>query len=525
MSAESNMTIAARFRLLDDERRYLIDRKRECAEYTFPRLLPPEGWDESQELDTPLSAVPATGASSLAAKIANAVLPTNGSPIVTPNIMVPSNTPPEAVEVVKNAVVSYDSMIMDKLQASNFRPELHAVCLDLVVIGDTLLELLPNGNFRKHRLDNYVVVRREDGSIYELIIRHWVDPKTLPKKLRERVGPQEEYTTGNRQLEPKYTRCYWDEEEETYEVCTEFREQPVEEDKYYTILPYFALKTGSSSAENYGCSIIEMIMGDIRSLMAHELSLLEGSAANAEFRLCVNPAGVTDLARLANSKNGDWVHARREDLHVMQLGSPVHVEITMSAVQQLSSRILKTLLYDLAYTTQNRERVTATEINATIQSIEGGLSSILSSITQELHVPLVRRISYDMSKDSNMPDPIKALAQGVVDNRAPLKLRSGIEALHKEIQSMRLLQAVTMLIQMPSAAQDIQWRNVVFDMMNGFGFSGERYLVSLQEKMQAQQMAMQNRVAENTAMAVGEQAAQNMAQPPEQMAQAVPPGV
>jgi hypothetical protein len=353
--------------------------------------------------------------------------------------MVPVGVPVAAYEQVQNTISMYDAEIMTRLQSSNFRPELHNVCLDLVVIGDTLLELLPNGNFRKHRLDNYVVIRKEDGSIYELVVRTWVDPETLPDRLKNRPGPSGSYKQGNRLLEPKYTRCVWNEGKKRYDVTDEFRGEPINSKTYYTVLPYFALKYGTSASNNYGLSIIESLLGDIRSLMAHSLALLQGSAANSEFRLCVNPAGVTDLGRIANSANGDWVSARREDVFVMQLGSPVQVQVTMAAVEKFEQTILKALLYNLAYTGQNRERVTATEINATIQSIEGGLSGILSAITQELHVPLVKRLSFNMANDENTDQNVRVLAQGVVNDVAPLKLRSGIEALHREIQSMRLM--------------------------------------------------------------------------------------
>jgi hypothetical protein len=512
----TEQTLEQRFDTLESERLILLDRKRECAEYTFPIMLPPENWDEQDELDTPLNSAPAIGAAALAAKIANAVLPTNGSPIVSPNVMVPMGVPAAAYEQVQNTISMYDAEIMTRLQSSNFRPELHNVCLDLVIIGDTLLELLPNGNFRKHRLDNYVVIRKEDGSIYELVVRTWVDPETLPDRLKNRPGPSGSYKQGNRLLEPKYTRCVWNEGKKRYDVTDEFRGEPINSKTYYTVLPYFALKYGTSASNNYGLSIIESLLGDIRSLMAHSLALLQGSAANSEFRLCVNPAGVTDLGRMANSANGDWVSARREDVFVMQLGSPVQVQVTMAAVEKFEQTILKALLYNLAYTGQNRERVTATEINATIQSIEGGLSGILSAITQELHVPLVKRLSFNMANDENTDQNVRVLAQGVVNDVAPLKLRSGIEALHREIQSMRLMQGVQIIGSLPpTAVQDIKWRNVVFDLMAGLGFVGDRYLLTEEEKMQAQQQAMQMRVAEETATSAGVAAGEQMMQQPQ----------
>lgn len=503
--------IADRFKLLDNERSGLMDKKRECAEYVQPKLLPPTGWDETTELDTPLSSVPATGSKSLAAKIANAVLPTNGSAIGTPEVTIPADAQPLERELIVNSVLAFDNGIMSMLQSSNFRSELHDVTLDLVVIGDSLLELLENGRYRKHRLDNYVVVRREDGKVHELILRVWVDPETLPSAERELTAPTGDLKwASGRKLEPKYTRCLYHEADDTYKVTVEFRGHLVsKESEEYTILPYFPLKTGSSGAVNYGISIIEDLLGDIRSLMALELSLLEGSAANAEFRTLVNPAGVTDLGRLSDSRNGDFMHGRMEDVGILQLGSPAHVEITLRSIQELSSRILKTLLYELAYVGQNRERVTATEINATIQSIEGGLSSVLSAITQELHIPLVKRLAFLMQTQPGLSPAVKTIAKGVVDNVAPIKLRSGIEALHREIQAMRLLQGISTLTQLPpNALSDIDWRAIVFDLMTGLGFEGSRYLVSLEAKQAAEQNAAAMRVAENTGNEVGKQLAQ-----------------
>lgn len=499
-------TIKERFQVLDSERATILDRKRECAEFTFPDLLPPYGYTDNDDLETPLNSAPALGSSSLAAKIANAVLPTNGSSIVTPEVPIPDALDQRLYEEVNNVITAYDRAIMSDIQSSNFRPELHAVSLDLVVIGDTLLELLPNDRYRKHRLDNYVVIRKEDGSIHELIIRVWVDPETLPEDMQKRTGSTE-VRSGSRRLEPKFIRVI--DEGDRYSVEEEFRGVS-DGTSEYTVLPYFALKTGKSAADNYGRSIIEGLMGDIRSLMAHSLSLLQGSAANSEFRLCVDPTGPTDLVHLSGSENGSWVSARASDLHVMQLGNPVQVQITMAAVEKYETAILKALLYDLVYAGQNRERVTATEINATIQSIESGLSGILSSITQELHVPLVRRLSYELANRPNTPDPVRALAKQVVSGGAPLKLRSGIEALHREIRSMRLIQGINTLSGMPpQASADIKWRNVVADLMSGLGFESGRYLLTEEEKQQAAQQQAALNVAEQTGIAAGQQAAIN----------------
>jgi hypothetical protein len=498
----TDTTLKDRFTLLDNERKTILDRKRECAEYTHPAVLP-ESWHTDQdEFDTPLNSAPGIGSTALAAKIANAVLPTNGSPIVTPEVAMPGGVDDVVYQQVTNVILRFDQKIMDYLQSSNFRSQLHDICLDLVIVGDALLEMLPNGMFRKHRLDNYVVVRKEDGSIHELIIRTWVDPETLDSKYRDRVGPTD--TKGTRRLEPKYLGVCWD--KDRYYIREEFR-GVVEDIGDYLVLPYFALKTGGSASDNYGRSIIESLLGDIRSLMAHSMALLQGSAANSEFRLCVNPNGITQMAHMADSVNGQWVSARREDVFVMQLGNPVQVQITMAAVEKYEQSILKALLYDLVYAGQNRDRVTATEINATIQSIESGLSGLLSSITQELHIPLVRRLSTIILMDPMVEDPLKALANQVITGGAPLRLRSGIEALHREIKAMRLVQAVQIMAGLPpNAVSDIKWSNIVYDLMAGFGFDGERYLLSPEEKQASAEQQMSMNVAEQTAIAAGQQA-------------------
>lgn len=500
---KDNQTIKQRFEELDGERRIILDRKRECAEYTHPAVLPPESHTDQDELDTPLNSAPAIGSTALSAKIANSVLPTNGSSIVTPEIPMPRGVPDAAYQMVLNVATAYDRQIMAYLQSSNFRSQLHDICLDLVIVGDALLEQLPNGQYRKHRLDNYVVVRKEDGSIHELIIRVWVDPETLPTAYMNRTGPSE-IQAGARRLEPKFIRVCW--KDDRYYVEEEFRGVSVKMGDYL-VLPYFALKTGGSSSDNYGRSIIESLLGDIRSLMAHSLALLQGSAANSEFRLCVDPQGQTEMPHMANSVNGQWCSARQQDVFVMQLGNPVQVQITMAAVEKYESAILRALLYDLVYAGQNRDRVTATEINATIQAIESGLSGLLSSITQELHIPLVRRLSVQMMADDALDPTVRSLAKNVVSGAAPLRLRSGIEALHREIKAMRLVQAVQILSTMPpQAGADVKWSNIVFDLMAGYGFEGERYLLTPEEKQQAAMQQVNMNVAEQTGIAAGQQA-------------------
>lgn len=512
MNYNKDKTIHQRFTELDSERQTLLDDKREAAAFTIPTQLPPQGWNEEDELDPPLNSKPALGSASLATRITSAVLPNNGSSITSPRIMIPEGAPEAAIEFIKNTVNAFDAEIMDRLSASNFRAELGAVSLALVIVGDSLLESLPNGQFRTHRLDDYVVVRKEDGSIYELIIRQWVDPCTLPEEQQKYTGSGQ-VKNGIRRLEPKYTHVVWNDDANEYKVKYEFRDHDItdKKDASYKTLPFFALKTGTPASSNYGYSLIQLLKGDIRTLMALTLSLIEGAAANAEFRLCVRPGGATNLNHMAGSTNGQWVSANPDDLHVLQLGSPVQLNVTAQMVQALEQSILQALLYNLAYVPDNRERVTATEIQATTQALESGLTGILASITQDLHVPLVKRMADIITRDAVVSMSIKTLAGEVVKGSAPLKLKSGIEALHKEIAAMRLLQGVSTLIRLPEPAwSSVNWRAVTFDLMSGYGFDGSRYLIS-EEELQARQQAEANmRVQEQTATAVGTAAAQRI---------------
>src|SRR4051812_23192491 len=70
-----NVTAAARYEALAQDRQVFLERAREAAKYTIPALIPPEGFTASSQLYTPYQSLGARGVNNLASKLLLALLP------------------------------------------------------------------------------------------------------------------------------------------------------------------------------------------------------------------------------------------------------------------------------------------------------------------------------------------------------------------------------------------------------------------------------------------------------------------
>src|SRR5687767_367206 len=71
------VSLAARYQRLEEQRRPFLERARECARYTLPFLMPPEGHTKDTHFKTPWQGVGARGVNNLASKLLLTLLPPN----------------------------------------------------------------------------------------------------------------------------------------------------------------------------------------------------------------------------------------------------------------------------------------------------------------------------------------------------------------------------------------------------------------------------------------------------------------
>jgi len=510
------MTIREEFYRLDTDRSRALDRKRECAAFTIPSMLPYEGKSIHTDLPVPFSMLPAEGANALASRITSVVFPLNGQSVF--ELLVDSPVAPQGRDDTElNAgMARLEMRVMDELAPTNLRSAVHLALKHAIVIGDCVVHMDDNLNFRVFRFDQFVVRRKHEGEWFELILCEAVLPDEEPDLPKggtpNPTSPPYVYTAAHgEEWEALYTKVTKLPNGKV-EVVQEFRDREVGR-KVHDVSPYFPVRWGGVAGEPYGVSLVEDTMGDIRALDALAAALLDGVMLNAEYRWGVNPAGITDIEDLKRSINGDFVPASPGDVFPLQFQNAAQVQATFQALAHREQVVGRRFLMNSAVQPQG-ERVTARQVSLLAQELEGQLGGVLSMIARELQEPILRRVLYVMSRqqgDNGQPKLPKEIVDQI--NRqggfVKMRIRAGLEILNREAEREKLDAAIERMRNLPpEALQVLNWPAIARDWWQSMGLETDGRVKTEQQLQQEQQAAQQQAMAQQAAM-MGMQAAAN----------------
>lgn len=457
MSEYSKSHIEREFQKLDSRRTNKLNRARDCARLTVPTLFPREGYTESMELPDLYNSMPARGIMSLASRIVSAMYPLNQQPFFT--FEPDAQFVPEGQDLSQTmaSLSRLDKRIMNKISHSNLRQELFVLMQHLIVLGDALFEIQDDYNFKVHRVDHYVLQRFPDGRIKKIILREWVDPEALPETWMTAIADQmengsysdtenQEYDsfvqTYNQQYAPSkahkplYTYIEWEEERGMWECKKEYCGYIVDAGEF-EVCPYIPQTWARIAGEDYGRSLVEEHIGDIRTLEAITKSLVEAAIANSEHRIGIDPSGITEISDLQNTQNGDYVAARQQDIFTVQLSRGIDLGPMVSVRNELTTQLGRVFLLNSSIQRQ-AERVTATEVRLMAEELDQSLGGVFSGLAQSIQIPIVKRTVILMAKDRLLqPEIVKLIGSGRI---LSLKVRTGLEALNREIEASLLFQ-------------------------------------------------------------------------------------
>jgi hypothetical protein len=503
-------TILSEFNTLQGEVSGALATKREVAALSIPTELPPENWTPDAELDHPLSGTPAESARVLVPNLVNAVLPTNGTGIFT--IRIADAIDPRLKVIAASLGNQLAAEAMTVLNASNLRALLHDALRALVVVGDACVEQVNERRFVMHKVDNFVVHRMKDGRIYRLIVREWVDWKTLPGNYL--IGDAPSISIGTRRMEPLFTELKWNDVSKRYDKRVEFRNHIVERGEV-EVINYYPLRARQQIGSDIGVSIFEDIIGTLQGLQCAELALLEGLASNSEFRILVNPTGLTQVEDVQDSRNGQIMSGRGEDVNVTGLGNAVQVQLAQAAVEKYERAVRSACSYGRAYASSNRDRVTAAEVQVDAKEREGGVSGVLTNLSSELLIPMIFRTIFLLRE--KIKDPIMlGFVADILKDPDMVQLATGVAALHLEIRGLRLSEVVNTLVRLPEPAwADIDWSKVTQELFNSAGFVGSEFLKTPEQKQAEQQQQMAATAGNAAAQTMGESVLDSQQVPPQ----------
>ena len=490
--------IETEFERLDTRRTNKLQRAQDCSRLTVPGLYPEDGFTETMELPDVYSSLPARGVMALASRMVSAIYPLNQTPFF--NLELDQQYVPQGVDQTEtlSQLARLDRKIMDKLASTNLRQELFVLFQHLIIVGDALFQCTDDYQFRVHRLDHYVVQRYPDGRFYRIILREWVDPDAIPEdwdyddKMESYGSPE---TGPSSDHKPYFTEVLWNPDTKKWDVKVEYCGQVVDSGSY-DVNPYIPQVWSRVAGEDYGRSLCEEHIGDIRTLESLTKSLVEAASANAEFRIGVDPTGITEVSDLQETENGDFVPARAADVFAIQLAKQIDLGPMAAVRQDLTMNLSRTFLLQSSVQ-RTGDRVTATEIREVAQELDQTLGGIFSGMARDIQIPIVRRSMILMARDGLLPKDLVKLVTS--EKMLNLKVRTGLEALNREVQNSMLAQWANVVGQVQAVQPFIDWYGWAVKWTSSFGLEPVGLVKTPQQLQDEQQQQARQSIEAMTA--------------------------
>lgn len=411
----------ARYTSLEATRQAVLDRAREAAKLTIPSLVPPSGHAETSSLPTPYQAVGARGVNSLSSKLLLSLLPPN-----TPffRLTVDDQTA-KALDAtgertrgeVEDVLASLERLVQTEIEGTHVRVAVFEALKQLLVAGNVLAFMPPEGGMRVFSLERYVCVRDPMGTPIEILTKESVAPAALPEELLALVDDSDTEKAAAERSVDIYTHLIRDPKKRRWRVYQELKGKVVPgSEGHYPLdaCPWMPLRFIRIDGENYGRGYVEEYLGDLRSLEGLSQALLEGAAAAAKVLFLVRPNSTTRSKTLAKAPNGAIVDGDANDVSTLQVQKYNDFRVALEQAQSIEKRLEYAFLMT-ASIQRSGERVTAEEVRRLAQDLEQALGGVYALLTQEFQLPLVQLLMKRLQRQGRFPAlPEKRIRPAIV---------------------------------------------------------------------------------------------------------------
>jgi len=351
------------FNTRDGERSSQLAKFRDCSALTIPSILPPLGFTESTDLNDVYNSFGARACNNLSNKLLLGLLPPNSSFFrLQPgekllDAMDSTDDQQSDTDTQLEAKLSeLENRVMKKIELSGMRPVIHQAFLNLVVVGNALL-LYDNNTMILYKVDSYVVSRDYTGKLLDVILKEKINYHSLPEDLQNKLNLTDEEQQKDIDL---YTRYYRLSEKQwlTYQTVNNEIVDGSEKTIKDKHLPIMVLRWSKINGENYGRGLVEMHLGDFRSLEAITQMILEYSAVAAKVVFGISPGSVIEIDELEEAENGGVIIGNLErDVTRLSVDKQADLQIPMSVSQEITRRLGAAFLLQ-STVTRDSERTT-----------------------------------------------------------------------------------------------------------------------------------------------------------------------
>ena len=383
-------TANSRWMELNAQREAFLNRCELYAEYTLPKICPPDNYDQyNDEMSHDYQALGAQAVNHLSNKIILAAFaPSRPFFRADPDDETAKMIAENGLDASKVAEVlsQVEKESVRKLDQFAMRPKLYEVIKHLVVTGNVML-YLDEKNPRVCGLKKYVVRRSATGEVVEMLLADKVAFDELEPQVQDQIkGKQPDsevvhYRWIRRNRDRDYEMTQWVDEQQLPEA---FNGKWPE-----ATLPYRALTWDLSDGAHYGTGLVEDYRPDFAALSALSRAQVMGAVLASEFRWLANPAGMTKPDDLMNSENGSVLPGNEGDISIVQSGKSQDLNTTMAINAEYVNRIGRGFLMGGSMI-RNAERVTAQEIRMLANELETALGGAYSRLAVDIQLPLAR---------------------------------------------------------------------------------------------------------------------------------------
>ena len=504
-----------RYTQLEQVRDPFLRRARSCAELSIPHILQEQ---KNDDLHITYQSVTARGVNNLASRLMMALLPPN-APFFKLSIDTSKLTPEEKADTkmkteLDRGLSKVERAVIEEIASTSDRTTLFEALKNIIICGNALLHLLPEGGMKCHRLDTYVVVRDGEGKVKEIVIKEEIHEDDVPHFVFQHQEQSDKVKTDKKydiytHIERKQNK--------KWEVYQEILGVVLPESKGIYIgetCPWIAIRMYSVTGEDYGRSYVEEYFGDINSLDALSQASLEGCTALAKILFMVAPNSTTKVQDLASASNLGFVVGKREDVQTLQVDKIGDLRMAGENAKEIERRLEHAFLLNSAVQ-RNGERVTAEEIRRMVDDLETALGGVYSLLAQEFQLPYISCRLAQLTKRKRIPELPKKLVKPVIT--------TGVEALGRGHDQDKLNMFVRTLVEVlgQEAMKYLEPTTLITRLATAMGIDTEGLIVSQEAiQAQAQEQQMQQQMQMLTPE-VGKMAQEFTKQDPEAMMQAL----
>jgi hypothetical protein len=413
MPSPNDGPVKARYDKMATDRNWYLTEGMDSASLTIPSIMPSDqdatnlAQSSPVDMPKPWQSIGAKGVRNLASKLGLTLFPPTGAFIryqLAPEFKLALEQEGREAQRtdIEAKLAVREQTIMDDIEANNVRTKADQALRQLIVVGNVLTYLPPDGGMRVFPLNNYVVRRDFVGNVVELIYVEMLDKSILPENVREALvsggadAVDGELVCKSNKVESValYTRLKLTQNRKKYMVEQEADGNAIDLEGKTSIkrkkFPYMALRFVTIDGEDYGRGYVEEYRGDLRSAEELRKSIVIGALNAAKVVALVAPGAAVTPKKLMEAENGAALLGRAEDVTMMQQNKHADMRVAQQTYQDLRQDLGAAFLLTSAYQ-RDAERVTAEEVRRMAEELEDALGGIYSVLAQEMQLPIALR--------------------------------------------------------------------------------------------------------------------------------------